>query len=340
MAPVPAARQSTPNPDAGSCGAAENLRLESLRRHDILDTPYEERFDRVTRLARKIFRAEMATIALIDGSRQWFKSHVGVPGRETPRRGSFCEVTVERAAPLVVGDARVHPGFARSPFVMGEPFIRFYAGAPLICADGYALGTLCVMDREPRAFSDHELEILVELAQVVIDEMELRQLANVDALTGALSRRAFRAEAERAIALSARQGRPLSLLAFDLDRFKAINDGHGHGFGDVVLQRTVAACMRRLRRSDPVGRFGGEEFAVLLPNLGEAEALKVANALRRAIAAEAFETERGALRVTASFGVATLAAAAALDPMLKAADAALYLAKTMGRDRCVAAGAA
>ncbi|MFC3690739.1 sensor domain-containing diguanylate cyclase [Chenggangzhangella methanolivorans] len=325
--------------DAPAPGVAELQRLAALMRYDIIDTPPEERFDRITRLAQKIFRTSMVTISLLDARRQWFKSRIGVAVEETPREPAFCNVTIQRAEPLVVEDAAKDPMFANNAFVTGEPYLRFYAGAPLITPEGHALGAFCVLDRTPRRFNPQEREILVDLAELVVAEMNLRQIANVDALTGALSRRAFREEAERAMGLAARHGHPLSVLTFDLDRFKSVNDTHGHAVGDAVLQRSVSASMRRLRRSDAVGRLGGEEFAVLLPHVDEPAALKVANALRRSIAAETFETETTTFGVTASFGLATFRTGMDLDDMLKAADGALYLAKAMGRDRCVVAEA-
>ena len=332
------------NPTAAVCdvraaGAVELQRLATLMRYDIIDTPPEERFDRITRLAQKIFRTSMVTISLLDARRQWFKSRIGVAVKETPREPAFCNVTIQRAEPLVVEDAAKDPMFADNVLVTGEPYLRFYAGAPLITQEGHALGALCVLDRTPRKFRPQEREILSDLADLVIAEMNLRQIANVDALTGALSRRAFREEAERAIGLAARHGHPLSLLTFDLDRFKAVNDTYGHAIGDAVLQRSVTASMKRLRRSDSIGRLGGEEFAVLLPHVDEPAALKVANALRRSIANLSFEADTAKFNVTASFGLATFRNGMELDDMLKAADAALYLAKAMGRDRCVVADA-
>lgn len=332
------------NPTAAACdvrapGVVELHRLATLMRYDIIDTPPEERFDRITRLAQKIFRTSMVTISLLDARRQWFKSRIGVAVSETPREPAFCNVTIARAEPVVVEDAAKDPMFADNVLVTGEPFLRFYAGAPLITPEGHALGALCVLDRTPRKFKPQEREILVDLADLVIAEMNLRKLANVDALTGAMSRRAFREEAERAIGLAARHGHPVSLLTFDLDRFKSVNDTYGHAIGDAVLQRSVTASMRRLRRSDSIGRLGGEEFAVLLPHVDEPAALKVANALRRSIANLSFDADTAKFNVTASFGLATFRDGMDLDDMLKAADGALYLAKAMGRDRCVVADA-
>ncbi|GLK68407.1 sensor domain-containing diguanylate cyclase [Hansschlegelia plantiphila] len=334
----PAAEGGAGRVQAEASVLREDARLLALERYDILDTPEEEAFDRVTRLAQTIFRTPMVTVTLIDGHRQWFKSRRGMTLRETPRAHAFCNETIKRAAPLVVRNALKDETFADNPLVTGAPGIQFYAGAPLVTPDGHPIGTLCVMDRMPRSFDDDELAILVDLAGIVVDELELRRLATVDVLTGALSRRAFRNEAGRTLHLARRHGHEFSLVVFDLDNFKAVNRAHGHAGGDVVLARSVAACGALLRASDVMGRLGGEEFAIALPHTGAEAALGVAERLREAIAAEAHPTNGAAVSVTASFGVASyIQGAADIDALLREATSALYRAKAEGRDRCAAA---
>jgi len=320
----------------GPTDASEDERLAALAHYDVLDTPSEEAFDRVTRLAAKIFNVPMAIVSLIDGHRQWFKSRRGLHLQETPKGDAFCNVTVREGAPLVIPDASADPRFAKNPLVLGEPHIRFYAGAPLRTPEGHVIGTLCVLDREGRSFDAEQVAILVDLAQIVMEGLELRLLANTDALTGALSRRAFRDEATRALHLAARHRNEISLIVLDLDRFKQVNDTFGHAVGDAVLVRSVAACLGQLRKSDVIGRLGGEEFAVLLPQTGGRAALDVAERLRLAIAAETQPTPEGELKVTASLGVvAAEPGATDIDLLLREADAAVYRAKAEGRDRCV-----
>ncbi|MGA0532232.1 GGDEF domain-containing protein [Hansschlegelia sp. KR7-227] len=317
--------------------ADEDGRLAALARYDILDTPPEEAFDRITRLAQKIFHAPIATVSLLDGHRQWFKSAQGLTASETPRDMAFCNVPIQRRAPLVVHDAAAHPEFRDNPMVVGEPHIRFYAGAPLKSPDGHVVGTLCVMDREPRTFDDADLAVLIDLAHIVTDELELRLLANVDSLTGALSRIAFREEAGRAVALAKRHKHPFSLVVLDLDHFKQINDEHGHAFGDTVLARMAAACLRELRTSDAIGRIGGEEFAILLPHAGAKAAQDVAERLRRAVAAEHVVAQGVVIPVTASLGLASVTRVTTdFDGLLAHAEAALSEAKAAGRNRVVA----
>jgi diguanylate cyclase (GGDEF)-like protein/PAS domain S-box-containing protein len=150
----------------------ENSRLAALTALDLLDTRPEPRFDRFTRLAALTFGVPIALIVLVDEKRQWFKSRCGLDIEQTPRSVAFCSHTVAQRGMLVVEDAALDPRFADNPLVKGEPHIRFYAGQPLMC-DGQAVGTLCIIDRNPRRFDDHQRQCLRDLADLV--EVELNQ---------------------------------------------------------------------------------------------------------------------------------------------------------------------
>jgi diguanylate cyclase (GGDEF)-like protein len=314
----------------------EQDRLSALDAYDILDTPTEETFDRITRLTSRMFGVSISTVTFLDGHRQWFKSRVGMNDCETERGPAFCNVALRETSPLVVTDALADERFRENPFVLGEPHIRFYAGAPLRAPGGQVIGTLCAMDRKPRAFGTADVAALTDIAAIVMDLLDLRMLASTDSLTGALSRRAFKQEGARALALALRHKHPLSCILFDLDHFKAVNDEHGHAVGDLVLSQSVAACRAGLRKSDLIGRIGGEEFAVLLPHTTRADAIEVAQKMRAAIAGLRILASGGPIAVTASFGVASLDRSTTdLDALLARADGALYSAKEQGRNRCV-----
>jgi diguanylate cyclase (GGDEF)-like protein len=319
----------------GAAQVKERDRLAALDRYDALDTPQEEAFDRVTRMACRFFRAPMSTITLVDAHRSWFKSQQGAPpGCEAPRTSAFCNVTIREAAPVVVCDTLLDERFKNNPFVLGEPFVRSYAGVPLRTPDGHNIGTLCVVDMQPRAFEDEDIGILNDLAGVVMDELELRKLATTDGLTGVLSRRAFKEGATRALGLAVRHRHEASCIFFDLDHFKDINDTHGHGVGDKVLMESAEICRAQLRQTDLLGRLGGEEFAILLPHTGAAAALAVAEKLREAIASRQILGPEP-IRFSASFGVAALDRSARdIETLLRRADEALYDAKARGRNRC------
>src|SRR5262249_28084160 len=129
---------------------AEEERLAALRAHDVLDTPPEESFDRITRLARRLLQAPIAAISLVDRDRQWFKSRLGLEATETPRNISFCPPPVRKGEPLVVGDALDDPRFCASPLVTGAPHVRCYVGVPLRTPSGHSIGALCINDVQPR----------------------------------------------------------------------------------------------------------------------------------------------------------------------------------------------
>nr|WP_242042075.1 GAF domain-containing protein [Leptolyngbya sp. FACHB-541] len=166
--------------------ANETERLAALRRYKILDTPHEAAFDRITRLAAKLFDMPIALISLVDESRAWFKSCVGFGASEVPRDDTLCSFAVLTDEPLIIPDARLDDRFACNPFVQSEPGVRFYAGAPLLSQDGFNLGTLCLLDSQPRdPLTTDQQATLVDLAAMVVDELELRlaahRIAQVDA---------------------------------------------------------------------------------------------------------------------------------------------------------------
>ncbi|HEY0456391.1 MAG TPA: PAS domain S-box protein [Verrucomicrobiae bacterium] len=152
----------------------ESRRLEALRRYGVLDTPPENAFDELTRLASQICETPTALMTLVDGERQWFKSRVGCEITETPRNVSFCAHTILQNDVFVVEDSRADVRFANNPLVTGKPHMRFYAGAPLTTPDGYNVGTLCIIDQNPRRLSALQSETLRTLARQVTTQLELR----------------------------------------------------------------------------------------------------------------------------------------------------------------------
>src|SRR5215467_13606813 len=172
----------------------EKARLQALRRYKILDTDPEKAFDDLTILASHICQTPVALISLIDSDRQWFKSKVGVNVSETPREVSFCAVAIQQSDLFVVPDATKDPRFSSNPFVVSDPKIRFYAGAPFSSADGYPLGTLCVVDVVPRQLTPSQENALLALSRQVQAQFELRK--NLMDLRTALDQR-DRAEVER-----------------------------------------------------------------------------------------------------------------------------------------------
>lgn len=151
----------------------EAKRVAALEAYQLLDTAPHPSFDTVTRTAQTAFEAPIALISLVDSYRQWFKSCIGLDISETPRELSFCSHAIEQDAVFVVENTENHPLFRENPLVTGAPHIRFYAGAPIIDAEGYALGTLCVIDREPRSFSDRDQRLMAGLAECAMSAITL-----------------------------------------------------------------------------------------------------------------------------------------------------------------------
>ena len=263
-------------PSPGHAGAPlhpnEIQRLQTLCALGILDTPPRERFDRLTRLACRLFEVPIALVSLVDSDRQWFKARVGLDAHETPREHSFCAHAILEDEILLVSDATKDPRFKSNPLVLGPPHIRFYAGCPIKAPNGLPLGTLCVIGPEPRQVSAEDLDLLRDLAHLVEQELEALSLATVDDLTGLTNRRGLDAVAQYVLNFCDRLERPATVLVFDLDGFKSINDTHGHAAGDRVLQGFSHALLATFRNSDVVARLGGDEFCVLMSGANETDA--------------------------------------------------------------------
>lgn len=242
----------------------EETRLKTLRSLNILDTPAEERFDRLTRLAKRMFGVPIALVSLIDENRQWFKSVAGLDVSETPREISFCGHAILNDEILLVADTAKDERFADNPLVLNEPHIRFYAGCPLRYLDGSRLGTLCIIDTHPRIFSEEDIESLKDLAELAERELAAIQLATLDDLTRIANRRGFMTIAQKSLDLCSRQKIPTALVFFDLNKFKLINDKFGHAEGDRALIVFADQMRITFRDSDFFARLGGDEFAVLL----------------------------------------------------------------------------
>lgn len=250
----------------------EKSRLETLHNLGILDTPAEERFDRITRLAKRLFDVQICLVSLIDCERQWFKSRQGIDAEETSRDISFCGHAIMQDEVFVVQDTHSDPRFADNPLVLQAPNIRFYAGFPLSMPNGERLGTLCIIDDTPRVFSAQDRLSLIDFGCLVENELLVIQQISIDPLTSISNRRGFEMLATQAIANCDRLGLNTSMLFFDLDYFKEINDQFGHSEGDIALQAFANLLLDGFRESDVTARFAGDEFIVLLSHESELDA--------------------------------------------------------------------
>ncbi len=262
----------------------ERRRLATLRALDLLDTEAEERFDRVTRLAKRMFGVEIALVSLVDEDRQWFKSKQGLCATQTPRNISFCGHAILGTDVLVIEDAASDVRFHDNPLVVEEPSIRFYAGAPLRAPNGSMLGTLCIIDPAPKRFTEDDARDLADLAGMVEREIAAVQLATIDELTGLTNRRGFNVIAQHVTALCRRMGKRCSLMYFDLNGFKGINDNLGHVVGDHALSGFSELLLHTFRDSDVIARLGGDEFCVLMSGSAINDAQPPLDRLAKAVA--------------------------------------------------------
>jgi diguanylate cyclase (GGDEF)-like protein len=261
----------------------EQSRLRTLESLNILDTFHEERFDRLTRLASRLFDVPMAVVTLVDDKRQWFKSCIGLNVSETARDVSFCGHAILSDEVLLVPDTKKDLRFADNPLVVSEPHIRFYAGCPIKSVNGSRLGTLAIIDSKARTLSMQDLNILKDLASMVERELAFIELATIDELTGLSNRRGFMTNARYILNLCERQQIPCSLIFIDLNDFKKINDQFGHASGDRALLDFSDLLKSNFRNSDILARLGGDEFVVLLTDTSTSSAQIAMNKFQKAI---------------------------------------------------------
>ena len=262
----------------------EEARLKDLRSLNILDTSEEERFDRLTRLAKRMFDVPVALVSLVDENRQWFKSCVGLDVKETPRDISFCGHTILGDEVFIIPDATKDERFADNPLVLGEPHIRFYAGYPLRYLDGSKLGTLCIISPQPKVLNEKDIESFKDLAELAERELNAVQLATLDELTKISNRRGFIILSQNSLDLCIRQKIPASLVFIDLNKFKSINDNFGHVEGDKALIIFAEQMIHAFRDSDVIARLGGDEFVALLTDTSYEQAEEIIIRLEKSIA--------------------------------------------------------
>lgn len=313
--------------------ADEARRLAAVRSFGLLDTAPEPEFDATVRIAARLFNLPVALIALMDDDRLWFKSRLGVDLPQLDREVAFCAHAIMRPDEvMVVEDLRADPRFAGNPLVTGGPELRFYAGAPLQTPDGLALGTIAVLGPNPRQFSSADCEALRDLSLAVMTAIECRrradalvEIAKTDFVTGLSNRAAF----EAALARWERNAEAGAVLYLDLDRFKAVNDRHGHAAGDSVLSEVGRRLRLAVGEGAVVARLGGDEFGILDTQLRGAEAAhrlarRLIDTVSQPIHVEGLADP---VSIGLSAGVALASPGGKHSLVLQQADEALYQAK-------------
>jgi diguanylate cyclase (GGDEF)-like protein len=262
----------------------EQLRLAAIRHLDILDTPPDGAFDRLTQLAGRVFKVPIAIVTVVDTDRIWFKSKLGLDVDEVPLSPGLCASCILQDEVMVLQDARKDAVALTNPLVAGEFGLRFYAGAPLKTSNGVNIGTFCLIDRASRDFGEDERASLADFAAIVMEAMEYRlasrklllqnlrvvedaeKKANTDAMTGLGNRRALESAISRFESVI-HSGSTLDMMVavVDLNGLKQINDRRGHAAGDFLIVTFAAGLKNALRAEDHVYRIGGDEFAILSP---------------------------------------------------------------------------
>lgn len=317
-------------------GTDDEGRISALFRHGIPGANMGDGLDRIAEIAHMALGVPIAAVTAVERSQQSFLGVRGLENTPLPREQSFCAAAVAANTPFLIPDAQADETYAGFDLVRGDKGVRAYLGVPVISADGYALGTVCVMDTRPRRFSENEVAILSNLARLAAAHLAARQPDSFDFITGALTRRRFQMDVEREFDRAVRYERPACLVFIDLDNFAQINEAVGPAMADEVLKAIANRCREALRATDVFGRIGGEEFGMLLPETLAYEASQCAERLREMIGRLRFRTENGVVSITASFGVASLnGSIKSAVHWFAQADLAVMNAKRAGRD-CVA----
>ncbi len=333
----------------------EQKRLESLRRIRLLDTPVEERFERLTRMVCRLLDVPISLFNLIDDKQQFYKSVQGLNNTYAALDGAFCPHAFHETDMLLVPNAKLDDRFSDNPFVTGKYLnVGFYAGCAVRTPDGMPVGTICAIDMKPRDLTEEQLTALRDIAAMVETELriaymqfekeeletELEQanrLAMIDPMTRLWNRAGMEVMLNKEWSEMRRLKNPITLAMCDIDHFKQLNDTYGHDVGDQVICYTARKLMENLRAEDHVCRIGGEEFLLILPNCTSENAQEILEHIRAAMAVAKPVTADENRRVTMSFGIATLVPNLDTPPglLIKAADVALYEAKNGGRNRVV-----
>jgi diguanylate cyclase (GGDEF)-like protein len=332
----------------------EISRLESLKKLQILDTPLSPHFEKITRIAQALFKVPIVAISLIDDERQWFKSIIGIDVCETSREVSFCGHTILQDDIFIVNDTFEDDKFTDNPLVLHDPNIRFYAGSPVRSAAGYRIGTLCLIDTEPHDFKKEELLPLKDLAELAEEELqtykqsycqsklleelnEVKKNSYIDSLTRIWNRGAIESILVKQLALCKSNNESFGLLLFDIDDFKNVNDNYGHNVGDYVLQQTAKLALTCLRECDAFGRWGGEEYLIILASQQDEILKSIADRIRTKIQDETIMLDNINLNYTISMGVMMVTPSDKLETkhVIKKVDVALYKAKNAGKNRIV-----
>jgi diguanylate cyclase (GGDEF)-like protein len=328
------------------------LKLANLHSVDPFYTPLEERFERITRLARRALNVPIAAITVVKGDRQWFKSVSGWQVTELPMSKSLCGEVLRDGKQMIVTNTLEDLYMMNNPVVTGRPGIRFYAGYPLKHTERKTIGTFCVMDLKPRKPDPNFATILADLGDMAQRELftvelsnaqatlvaklgEARRQAMFDPLTRLWNRRGATDLLKSALKDAVRYNHSIGICLADIDNFKQVNDQFGHQVGDQVLRRAAGSIVASVRPQDIVCRYGGEEFLVIVHDIDEGGCVAIGERICAGMRDRPIQTRGGKVPVTISIGVGMRNRGDSITPdeLIATADTALYESKREGRDR-------
>lgn len=329
---------------SAACPMPENEpeRLRAVRSYEILDTQPELEFDALARVASHTFSAPIAVVAMMDSDRLWFKSRLGLDIPQLDRKIAFCAHAIMRPREaMVVNDLSSDPRFADNPLVANAPHLRFYAGAPIVDPTGLPLGTIAVIDAEPRGFSSAQRETLTDLSSLVITALQARRraldlerLAMTDHLTGIGNRARFDKAVSAELKVALRSGKPVTVLCMHLDGFKNVNDTYGHPAGDEVLCEVARRLSALVREGDALARLGGDEFAIVMREGDKSSATPLAQRIALSVGRPIVLSGGQTVAVGVSVGIAeSMTSDSSPAALLARADKALYEAKLLSPAR-------
>jgi diguanylate cyclase (GGDEF)-like protein len=339
-------------PLSATIASTATLKLARIPESDFFYTPLEERFERITRLARKALNVPVAGVTLLSADKQWFKSIAGWNVSELPLDKSLCAMTIQHGQTSIVEDTHEDPRTERHALVTSGPRFRFYAGQPLHDQENSIIGTFCVFDVKPRTFSASDRQSLADLAamsqrELVTDQLRdvhtalttklsiARREAMMDHMTRLWNRRGASVLLKAACDEADRSGADLAVALLDFDNFKRINDTHGHQVGDEVLRRIASRLVGNIRSNDVTCRIGGDEFLLLMANTNAETAARVAERVRHSVTESPIPTSQGSIPMSISVGftIRKPKEVVTVDQLIERADQGLMASKSAGRNR-------
>lgn len=321
---------------------------------EILDGPLREKFERITRVAKNLFDVPIALVSFFDEQCKLFKSLMGTEVIETPHEISFCGYVLDQEDIFNIPETFLDERFRNNPYVVGDPHVRFYAGYP-IQLNRQKLGTISIVDNKPRHFSLEQLTWLRDVAALVETEIQnytivtdkgklvsdldqARMASMIDPLTSLWNRQGIYNILRYRMDEYIMNYKGFAVAILDIDNFKTINDTFGHDAGDHTLKAVAHSLLMGCRDSDAIGRWGGEEFLILINETNPAFVLEIAERIRTTIEAQHFDlTELITRKVTVTIGLTSIAPGThpTLEELINQADRALYQGKRAGRNQVV-----